>query len=266
MQRLYSASGASDVEIESERYSDEEWARIRLLLKKLLLGREKASAVRLLDRLPWTVVEATNHFKDEFGVLYARLPLDQYVDACALEKKAAARTAAADIASALTEIEPERTHIRHVGFALDTDSSPSAVTRPEPKITSAVIERALNDAEELLRTSGAVSAVDRVHTGLQGYLRVVCRGVGIETDERDGLGALLKKLVAEHPALAEDAPHKAQVTKILRSSGAILDALDPIRNRGSVAHANESLLDEAEAMFVINIGRSLLHYLDARLE
>ncbi|GAH63627.1 unnamed protein product, partial [marine sediment metagenome] len=33
----------------------------------------------------------------------------------------------------------------------------------------------------------------------------------------------------------------------------------------SVAHPNEDLLEKDEAMLVINVARTLLHYLDAKL-
>jgi hypothetical protein len=47
--------------------------------------------------------------------------------------------------------------------------------------------------------------------------------------------------------------------------GAILDALNPVRNRASVAHPNPTLLDQHEAMLVVNAARTILHYLDAKL-
>ena len=51
----------------------------------------------------------------------------------------------------------------------------------------------------------------------------------------------------------------------LRSAAAILDALNPLRNQGTVAHPNENLLEEAEAMLVVNVSWSLLSYLDSKL-
>jgi hypothetical protein len=45
----------------------------------------------------------------------------------------------------------------------------------------------------------------------------------------------------------------------------VVDALNPVRNRGSMAHANATLLDEPEAMLVINAVRTLLHYLNAKI-
>jgi len=38
-----------------------------------------------------------------------------------------------------------------------------------------------------------------------------------------------------------------------------------LRNRASLAHPNEELLDREEALFVINLTRSVLRLLDAKL-
>jgi hypothetical protein len=45
----------------------------------------------------------------------------------------------------------------------------------------------------------------------------------------------------------------------------IVDALQPMRNRASLAHANEQLLCREDAVLAINAARSLIHYLDAKL-
>jgi hypothetical protein len=50
----------------------------------------------------------------------------------------------------------------------------------------------------------------------------------------------------------------------MRALANIINVLNPVRNRASVAHPNEMLLEEAEAMLVINSVRTLLHYLNAR--
>jgi len=51
------------------------------------------------------------------------------------------------------------------------------------------------------------------------------------------------------------------VAELLRQRGR---ALLPVRNRASVAHPNAELLGEPEARLVINVGRTLLDYLDAK--
>src|ERR1700730_6350309 len=47
------------------------------------------------------------------------------------------------------------------------------VDAPHPQVTSAVVHRAITDAEMPIRTQGATSGVDRVHTALHGYLIAV---------------------------------------------------------------------------------------------
>ena len=55
------------------------------------------------------------------------------------------------------------------------------------------------------------------------------------------------------------------MNKILRAFGAVLDALNTLRNRSSLAHPTESLVGDDEAMLAINAARTILHYLDAKL-
>ena len=52
---------------------------------------------------------------------------------------------------------------------------------------------------------------------------------------------------------------------MLKTSAAIVDAMGTVRNRASLAHPNEELLDHEEALLVINLARSLLRFLDEKL-
>ncbi len=65
---------------------------------------------------------------------------------------------------------------------------------PDPKINSAVVERAIGNVEALIQTSGAVSRVDRIHTALHGYLRAVCDVENIVYGKDDSMTKLLKLL------------------------------------------------------------------------
>lgn len=140
-----------------------------------------------------------------------------------------------------------------------------AVASPSLRVTSEVVQRALTDAERLLETTGATSSVDRVHTALHGYCIAVCREAGIVTTQEPALTELIKLLSQHHPAFQEHAPRKEDTLKILRALASIMDALNPLRNKASVAHPNEELLSEPEAMLAINSVRSILHYLDQKL-
>lgn len=135
-----------------------------------------------------------------------------------------------------------------------------------PRTTTEAGIAALADAQALLRERGPVSAVDRIHTGLHSFLTAACINAAIEVPERASPNQLVKLLLDKHPALQDLGPRGDEIRKILRSSGAIIDAMGTIRNQASLAHPNEELLDREEAILVINIARSLLRFLDAKFK
>jgi hypothetical protein len=143
-------------------------------------------------------------------------------------------------------------------------SAPS-VNSIHPQVSSAVVTRAINDAEILIETTGATSGVDRIHTAIHGYFKALCREAEIECDEDIRVDQFFKLLLAEHAAFQDLGSRGQDIKTILKSFSSILSALNPIRNRASVAHPNDHLLENHEAMFVINVARTLIQYVDARL-
>lgn len=139
----------------------------------------------------------------------------------------------------------------------------SPVESHTPQDASEIVERAISDAETLLRTSGASSGVDRVHTALHGYLQDVCRAASIDCPDDASLAVLLKAIRNGHPAFKNDAIRRQDISTVLQSMGSVAHALDPLRNNASPAHPNP-LLEEPEAMLVMNAARTVLHYIDAR--
>jgi hypothetical protein len=141
-----------------------------------------------------------------------------------------------------------------------------AVRSAQPRITSEVVQRALKDAEALIAANGATSAVDRVHTALHGYLKAVLDAAGIAYAADPSLTDLFKLMRERHPRFRGRGPRAGDIEQVMRSLAAIIAVLSPVRNRASVAHPNEDLLAEAEAMLVINAVRTILHYVDAKLK
>jgi hypothetical protein len=141
----------------------------------------------------------------------------------------------------------------------------SPVEPPSLRITSQVVERALSDAEQLLQSTGPISAVDRVHTAIHGYVSFVCEKSGFQKGSDQSLTELFKFLREEHPAFRELGHHKREIIRVLRAISTILDSLNTLRNRASIAHPNERLLEEPEAMLIINSARTILHYIDKKL-
>lgn len=131
--------------------------------------------------------------------------------------------------------------------------------------TRQVVETALRDAELLITGSGPVSAVDRVHTALHGFLIELCDKHSITCAVNANITQLYKSLRENVTILKDLEAHGGEVGKIVRSLSSILDAMNPIRNYGSVAHPNQNLIGEAEAKLFINSARTIFHYLDEKL-
>jgi hypothetical protein len=122
---------------------------------------------------------------------------------------------------------------------------------------------ALKDSQVLLKSGGPARAIDRVHTALHGYLIHACTESQLAVGPSAGIIDVYRTLKEGHPKLADLGLMSNEMQKILRSFGAILDALNQFRNHASPAHPNESLGDD-EAMLAINGVRTILHYLDSK--
>ena len=83
-----------------------------------------------------------------------------------------------------------------------------SVAGPPTAITSAIVEHAIADAEALIKTRGATSGVDRVHTMLHGYLCTVCEDGKIPYTKDATIGALFKAIREAHPAFISAGPRR----------------------------------------------------------
>lgn len=127
------------------------------------------------------------------------------------------------------------------------------------------IYQALEDAEVLLQKNGPHRAYDRVHTALHASLRQMCANHRIATNTtNDNVPGLLALITAHLKALPDDGRNE-DVFKMLRSSGSILHGINNLRNNSSMAHPTETLLNEADARFAINLVRSIMTYIDELL-
>jgi hypothetical protein len=153
--------------------------------------------------------------------------------------------------------------IRFIAVSMIDDNA-DAVSTPTLEITSAVVERALLDFETLTKSNGAVSGIDRVHTALHGYLIAICNDANITAKDNADITTLFN-LVRQQHSKFQAHPTGTESQKMLRGLAQIVDAMNPVRNHSSLAHPNEELLEEPEAMLAANAVRSLLHYLNMKL-
>jgi hypothetical protein len=122
----------------------------------------------------------------------------------------------------------------------------------------------LEDAKSLIEHRNVASAVDRVHTAFQGYLRSLCEIENIPFTKDDDLVKLIKSLFAHHPKL-QVSLKSSEVQNIVRNLVSISDSLNPIRNQGSRAHPNKIVVQEPEATLAVNAIYSVLTYLEQKI-
>lgn len=263
MIRFYTGSGAGGFSLHDKPLDTAAWERISTSASRLMRSRDQDQAAQLLETIPFQLYNATNHFNDEFCVLHTTVPMERYVELSELGADVEVKQNFKRVASTLEEIGY---YVRHIAVELDINSGPVPVPAPSPKVTSETVTRALADAEKLLRSNGAPSAIDRAHTAFHGYLKVLCREENIAFADDAGVTQLFKALRKGHPRFKSSSTGDDQITRVTNAMAAITDALNPLRNNTSMAHPNETLLDEPEAMLVINSVRTLLHYLCDKLE
>ena len=158
-------------------------------------------------------------------------------------------------------------YIRFVAVDLATNDLPSTVQSPVLAISSSTVERALEDAEQLLSSGqGASSAIDRAHTALHGYLIAVAKSAGIEVEPNEKITAIFKRVREGHPKLNYIGPRQTELGLVLKAAATIIDSINTVRNNASVAHPNVEVVPEPEAMFLINMIRSMLHYIEMKLK
>ncbi|MBT6049289.1 MAG: abortive infection family protein [Candidatus Scalindua sp.] len=263
MIRLYTGSGSQEVQVVDKVLPDKAWAIEKRSIVRLLTARNCRKAAAILESTLFELCKGTNGFNDEFCVLYYHAQLEQYVTIVEEYEKRDVKIAYQDIAEAVTEANH---YIRFIVVELDTDSNVEVapVESPSLEISSDIVQRALADAEQLIHARGAVSGVDRVHTAFHGYLSAVATKAAIPFPEDSSVTSLFKLLRDKHPALVFREPRARDIDRVLQSMASIIDSLNPVRNRASVAHPNKLVLEEPEAMLIINSVNTLLHYLDAR--
>jgi hypothetical protein len=260
---LYHGSGTGAFEVIGDPMPTDEWEALRSSACRLLRARKDGPAADLLAASPLRLFDGTNAFGDEFCLLYLLGTLEQYVTYGEQFENPELRSAYARIARVLTEIGP---YIRFIAVELNTKLGAAHVATPTLRTTSDAVERALADAEQLIHTTGASSGVDRVHTAFHGHLLALCGQFPGALPADAGVTQLLKFLRRHHPAFAASGPRAGDIERVLNSLATIVDALNPLRNQASGAHPNPSVLEEPEAMLVINAVRSLLAYLDQKAQ
>src|ERR1051326_3108871 len=258
---LYEGGGSRELELLEQSLSSEHWGRLRQSVSKLLRRRGYSYAAELLERYPFQVFAGTNTFGDQFDVLHTTVSTDEYLELADRKDDFDVKSGFEAAAKTVSELG---NYIRFVAVSLANDETIPAVSQPTLRTTSDVVRAALLDAEHLIIARGALNGLDRVHTALHGYLREIANDRTINAPPDASITQLFKLVIENHPSFDNTSPRNSDIERIVRSMATIVDALNPLRNRASLAHPNDNVLAEAEAMLVVNTVRTLLQYLDAR--
>ena len=141
---------------------------------------------------------------------------------------------------------------------------PIVETAPEANHTETT-NRLLRNAEASISIGNPDEALDRMHTALHSHFRSICNQHDIEYSTKDRVDELSKK-IGDHIQSNDSIETNNDVFKTLRSCNSILNNMNNLRNDYSLSHPNESLLSTSDAMFSINLARSIMRYFDDLLK
>jgi hypothetical protein len=259
-----SGSGSEQFELVKQlspsRFEVVKRSALRYMRKKFV----PFGAIEFLEQMPWEMWNARNDFGDSFDMLYMTVSMDTFIE---IEREVEIwRDRIVDgcpvIANALELVDSP---VRLVAVGFDLDSEVANIPSPSVATTSRVVEDALAQAETLIGQHGPGSGLDRVHTAFHAYLESICQTVGPGIADDTPITALFSYLRQHHPSLViTDPEEKEKLDKIFRNLSKIIDTLDHFRDKKSLAHPNP-VLQDPEAMLVINVVRTILRYLDMRL-
>ena len=123
-------------------------------------------------------------------------------------------------------------------------------------------ENEISDAELFMNEGRYNSAFDRIHTAFHGFLRNKLDNLGVNYVESDTLAQLYTKL---HSTLATkiNSPDVAELIKTaIRSGVGIISAINDIRNRHSLAHPNNTIIDKREAELTLQMIKVITDYIN----
>ena len=120
-------------------------------------------------------------------------------------------------------------------------------------------EALAKSVRESINRNEPETGLDRLHTFLVKYFRVLCKKHGINTERKKPLHSLLGEYVK---ALKKEGLIESNMTKrILKSSISVIDAFNKVRNEQSYAHDNE-VLNYNESLLIFNHVTSSIRFIE----
>ena len=118
---------------------------------------------------------------------------------------------------------------------------------------------ALNDANKFILDKNYTSALDRIHTFFMGHIREYLKVKNIEYTENETLNQLFKKLYSYYEN-KESLDKK--IGTILKSMTGVISSINDLRNKNSLSHPNEYIVNQRDAKLAIDAISIIINYLD----
>ncbi|MCM1061968.1 MAG: abortive infection family protein, partial [Eubacterium sp.] len=125
-----------------------------------------------------------------------------------------------------------------------------------------VIGKAIADAELFMQQGKYDSALDRIHTAFHGYLRKLLDNKNVSYEESDTLSQLYTKLHTKITAEIGSSAIADLIKTTLRSASGIISSMNDLRNRHSLSHPNDDLLEKREAEMAIALVKTVCDYIN----
>lgn len=133
----------------------------------------------------------------------------------------------------------------------------SAVT---PNIDDSTFEALARSVRECIDKNEPEAGLDRLHTFLVKYFRVLCARRGIETGREKPLHSLVGEYVR---ALKNEGLIESEMTeRILKSTISVMEAFNRVRNDQSLAHDNK-VLNYNESLLIFGHVTSSIRFIEA---
>lgn len=128
------------------------------------------------------------------------------------------------------------------------------------KVPDATFETLARSVRESIERNEPETGLDRLHTYLMKYFRVLCENRGIDTS----LDKPLHSLAGEYiKALKNEGALESEITeRILKSSISVLEAFNRVRNQQSFAHDNR-ILNYDESLLIFGHVTSSIRFIEA---
>jgi hypothetical protein len=104
-----------------------------------------------------------------------------------------------------------------------------------------------------------------MHTALHGFLRQICLHLEIDCLENESITAVFRRLRQSDALASSRLGNGDEIARMVGGMSTIVDALNTVRNRESLAHPNESRIGDDEAVLVIDATRAVFRYLERKL-